>query len=140
MARRVNLSDYGVRESLRPEHLGKATHAVLEIAEVDPDVMVTGDDGDRKSLVIRFAEFPDVAFWPNKTGLRYLVAELGEDVDKWIGRKVPLQVVTTQNPRTHEPVENLWICKPETWEKHIAASAKGRAKRAPAKRTGKRAK
>lgn len=138
MARRVNLGDYGISEALKPEDLGGATHAVLTVKEVDPEVYVQEGDGDRKSLVIRFVEFPDLAFWPNKTGLRYMVAELGDDVDKWIGAKIPLQAVTTQNPRTHEPTDNLWVCKAGTWDQHIANAAKKRTRKTAKRKTAKR--
>lgn len=134
MARRIRLGDYGISNPLKPEHIGKASHAVLTVMEVDERVPITDETGDRIGLVIRFEEFPDLGLWPNKTGLRYLCTKLGDDVDDWIGEKVPLQKVTSPNPRTHEPADNLWVCKPDEWEKHIAASKQKRTRKKATKR------
>ena len=45
----------------------------------------------------------------NKTNLRMLIKLFGDNVEKLIGKKVKLVIITVQNPRTNEMVRSLAV-------------------------------
>lgn len=116
------------RPALKPESIGypKTNAAVLTIADVDPEVEIPDGDVSRKVLTVTFREFPDLTFYTNKTSREALIAKLGLNEKKWIGERVPLVVVTTNNPRTKKAQASLWVADPEEWASHLT---RGTAKR-----------
>lgn len=118
------------RPALKPDTIGypKTNAAVLTIADVDPEVEIPEENGGtRKVLTVIFKEYPDLTFYTNKTSREALIDKLGLNEKKWIGERVPLVVVTTNNPRTKKPQPSLWVADPEEWDAHLArGSRKGR--------------
>ena len=49
------------------------------------------------------------AWAPNKTSLRKLMQQLGEDTENWVGKKIKLEVITARNPQTGEIVPSLAV-------------------------------
>jgi hypothetical protein len=119
------------RPALKPESIGypKVTAAVLTIADVDPEVEIPDGDGNRKVLVVIFKEFADLTFYTNKTSREALIAKLGLNEKKWIGERVPLVVVTTNNPRTKKAQASLWVADPEEWDGHLSRSGARRGRK-----------
>ena len=116
----VNTNDYGSgeqREKLTPEVLGSPEMAVLTIQEARTGIE-TGDG--RKAALLVFEEYPDHAYWLNKTGISTLVERLGEDDIDWIGQKVPLTRVHASNPTTGGSVVTFHVAPLPEWEKLLA--------------------
>lgn len=116
------------RPALKPDSIGypKVTAAVLTIADVDPEVEIPDGDDTRKVLVVIFKEFPDLTFYTNKTSREALIERLGLNEKQWIGKRVPLTVVTTNNPRTKKPQASLWVADPAEWDGHLKRSGSRR--------------
>jgi hypothetical protein len=118
------------RPALKPDSIGypKTTAAVLTIADVDPEVEIPEDNGGtRKVLTVIFKEFPDLVFYTNKTSREALIERLGLNEKNWTGERVPLVVVTTNNPRTKKPQPSLWVADPKEWDGHLKrGSRRGR--------------
>jgi hypothetical protein len=111
------------RPALKPDSIGypKASAAVLTIADVDPEVEIPEENGGtRKVLTVTFKEFPDLVFYTNKTSREALIEKLGLNERKWIGERVPLVVVQTNNPRTKKPQPSLWVADAAEWDGHLA--------------------
>ena len=45
----------------------------------------------------------------NKTNLKLLIKLFGADTKKWVGKKIKLDVVSTNNPQTGEAVRSLVV-------------------------------
>jgi hypothetical protein len=115
------------RPALKPESIGypKASAAVLTIADVDPDVEIPEENGGtRKVLTVTFKEFPDLVYYTNKTSREALIEKLGLNERKWIGERVPLVVVTTNNPRTKKAQPSLWVADAAEWDGHLSRGGK----------------
>lgn len=142
----INLADFNQqRPALRAEHVNGDV-AVLTIAGTEV-FDIRGEDGPRKSLKVTFKEYPEHAYWPNYTSLKHLVSGLGANDADWVGKRIPLEKVTSENPNTREETVRLWVCEPSTWDDHfdgydraVRGSAKrgGAAKRGTAKKTAGR--
>lgn len=126
------------RPAVKPETIGypKNTAAVLTIADVDPEVEIPEDNGgSRKVLTLVFREFPEHTFYTNKTSREALIKQFGTNEKTWLGQRVPLIVVNTNNPQTKKPQASLWVADPEDWDTHLgggrrkAGRAKGRGKK-----------
>lgn len=123
MSRRVNAADYGQsRPKLGVEQLDGADSMVLIVSAVDPEVIFE----ERKRCVLTFAEFPELAYWVNVTGLKALIERLGDDVDNWIGKKVPLIRARTNNPQTKQSTTVLWVAPAEEWDEVLDADRQAR--------------
>ena len=112
----VNLSEYGsgeYRPKLTPEVLGSPERAVLTILEARTGIE-TGDG--RKAALLVFEEYPDHAYWLNKTGISTLVEQIGGDDSDWIGQRVPLIRVHTSNPTTGNPVVTFHVAPLAEWD------------------------
>lgn len=112
---RVNPSDYGSNEhrpKLTPQVLGSPEGVVFTIQEAH-----TGIDtgGGRKAAYVVFEEYPDYAYWLNKTGILTLVEVLGGDDQDWVGKKTPLIRVHADNPTTGESVETFHVAPARDW-------------------------
>ncbi len=119
------------RPALKPESIGypKVNAAVLTVADVDPEVEIPDGDSNRKVLVVIFKEFADLTFYTNKTSREALIAKLGLNEKKWIGERVPLVVVTTNNPRTKKAQASLWVADPAEWDGHLSRSGARRGRK-----------
>ena len=117
------------RPALKPESIGypKTTAAVLTIADVDPEVELPEDNGGtRKVLVLVFKEFPDLTYYTNKTSRETLIDVFGLNEKKWIGQRVPLVVVQTNNPRTKKAQASLWVADQAEWDGHMKRAGSGK--------------
>jgi hypothetical protein len=115
------------RPALKPESIGypKVTAAVLTVADVDPEVEIPEENGGtRKVLTVTFKEFPDLVFYTNKTSREALIEKLGLNERKWIGERVPLVVIKTNNPRTKKPQDSLWVADPAEWDGHLSRGSR----------------
>lgn len=100
------------KPALGTEQLGGASHAVLTVADARVNIRI----GDRMQSLLEFEEFPEFAYWLNKTGVDNLCEALGDESDEWIGQRVPLELVTTNNPQTGRTVKKYWVPSPDAWE------------------------
>ncbi len=55
-------------------------------------------------------------FWLNVTSLDAIIERYGEETDDWKGERVPLEKVTTMNPKTHRRVEKYWVPGGKAWD------------------------
>jgi len=93
MARKVDSSKFGsTAPKLLPDDLEEEA-AFLTVASYD-EIEVEDDEqesGKRNSATLRFEETGDKVLWLNKGMVETLVEQLGEDADKWIGQKIPVE-------------------------------------------------
>jgi len=55
--------------------------------------------------------YPEGIFPLNKTSLRTLVQQLGDNSDEWLNAQIEALVVPSRNPRTNEPTLSFSIVK-----------------------------
>lgn len=124
------------RPALKPDSIGypKVNAAVLTIADVDPEVEIPDGEGTRKVLTVIFKEFPDLTYYTNKTSRETLIEKFGLNEKNWLGEKVPLVVVQTNNPQTKKPQPSLWVADLKEWDQHLNARGGSRGGRAKARR------
>jgi hypothetical protein len=93
MARKVDVNKFGsTAPKLQPEDLEEDA-AFLTVASYD-EIEVEDEEqegGVRNSATLRFEETGDKVVWLNKGMIETLVEQLGEDADKWIGQKIPVE-------------------------------------------------
>lgn len=93
MARKVDSTKFGATApKLTPEDLEEDA-AILTIASYD-EIEVDDEEsesGKRQSATLRFEETGDKVVWLNKGMVETLVEQLGDDADKWIGQKCPVE-------------------------------------------------
>lgn len=127
------------RDALKPEHLDGDV-AVVTISDVE-EIKVDRDGEERPVLVLSFKETGEYAFFPNVTGIKHLVKGLGNDERDWIGKKIAVEKVKTNNPQTKQAVTSLWVASPDTWRTHakaVGASLAKRPRTTAAKKSGKK--
>lgn len=127
----INKSDYSQkRAGLKADMLGKANRfigTVEKVEEVEVEDNRTGEP--RKALAITFAEFRDNPYWPNGTSIGILCDKYGNDEEKWIGKKIPLEKVRTNNPSTGQKMDGLWVMDAAEWDNAgVKANSKPTAK------------
>ncbi len=126
---------YGNRPRLEPDDFqGKNAYiAVIETAEwVNVAKAEEAEQGvaDYK-LVLTYDKFPGRQHVINKTGFKSLSAKLpaiekGEnEAERWVGEAVALVIANTNNPRTGEPREVVWVASPKQWDQ-IMSKTRGR--------------
>lgn len=96
MANKINATDFGTSRPKLTQDDFDGDYVILTIAKVET-VEVDDDEqesGKRKSLVLQFQETGDKSLWLNVTMIKSLIAELGDDTDKWAGQKVPVEKYT----------------------------------------------
>lgn len=117
----------------------------LKAAEVNGDAVVvtvrkaeTPKTKYGQKVVCEFDEYPGYAFWLNMTMVDYSIARLGNDTDKWVGQRIPLEKIPVQNPQTKEDVICLYVMPPQEWDDAFTAydAAKAKADKPAAKRSG----
>jgi hypothetical protein len=153
----INLDDFRGSESkpaLKPDALGGKKHAVLTVSDYRTVRIPNGDGSSRNAFILEFREFPDLAYWINRSGLAAICDRYGNKPDSWLGKAVPLTVTETTVPRTGEVVDALHVIRPMDWDEALgvvrpgrkprgtgakrAAKKGGAAKKAAAKRGGKK--
>lgn len=119
---KVNQQDMGegiAGPSLAPYVLDNADVAVLTIEQAATGV--TTKIG-RRPGALTFSDAPTdkrdnrpYVLWLVKSDVRTLVAKLGDDTDRWEGQRVPLALVTVQNPETGQDVQKYQVADPDDW-------------------------
>lgn len=119
------------RPALKPESIGypKSSAAVLTIADVDPAVEIPDNGGVRIVLTLVMKEFPDLTYYTNATSRKQLIARLGLDERKWIGKRVPFVVVQSNNPQTKKAGPALWVADADEWDTHLARGSRKAGRR-----------
>ena len=119
---KVNPNEYGSgehREKLTPQVMGSPETIVLTVQEARTGIETV--DG-RKAALLVFDEFPDHAYWLNKTGISTLVERLGGDDNDWVGQRVPLIRVEASNPTTGVSVVTFHVATLIEWDELLAGT------------------
>jgi hypothetical protein len=93
---KINPTDFGTSRPKLTQTDFDGDFIILTIAAAE-EVTVEDDEkesGERKSLVLTFQETGDKSLWLNVTMIKTLIAEIGDDTDKWAGQKVPVEKYT----------------------------------------------
>lgn len=102
---------------------------LVTISDVEEE-KVKGDGGDKVLLVLLTEEFGDKVHRLNKTQRDYLIEQLGEETDDWIGKQVPL--VKTKQAFQNKSFDTVWVAAPEEWKSLLrASSVQAKAARKP---------
>ena len=123
---KVNPNEYGSSEhrpKLTPQVLGSPATTVLTVQEVRTQIETA--DG-RKAAYLVFDEYPEHAYWLNRTGISALVERLGGDDSDWIRQRVPLVRVEALNPTTGASVVTFHVAPLVEWG-DLLAEANGAA-------------
>lgn len=115
------------RQAWTAANIGAATVAVFTISAVE-SIIVKGRKAPNV-LVLTFEEDPKRAFYLNATMIDYLIDRLGNEERDWVGKRIPVERVTVENPQSGEDVTKLWVCPPESWAKHLRESGNARKAR-----------
>ena len=116
------------RPVIKPDDLNGANTAVVTVRKCE-EIELGGD----KKIVMQFDEFPDTTsnkpdeymnYFPNLTSIRNLVDGLGSNEKQYIGEKIVLEVVKTNDPVKKRQVSALWIASADTWDDHFKHIAK----------------
>lgn len=82
------------RAKLGIDVLGKKNAGVFTISDAEeielPDEDSDEEDATRMQVVLTFSQFPDEAYYLSRGDTVTLIDLLGEDEQKWIGKKIPL--------------------------------------------------
>lgn len=93
MGRKVDASKFGsAAPKLTPEDLEEDA-AILTLAEYDEAEVddEEAEGGKRTAAYVTFEETGDKRIWLNKGMVETLIEQLGDDADKWIGQKIPVE-------------------------------------------------
>lgn len=105
---------------LRVEDLGGKEKVAVTITEVRVDVP-TKNSKSGKALILVLKEFPKKGLYVNETGKDHLLAELGDESDGWVGRKIAIGPVRTETdrPAPGQPKVSttVWVLDPAEWPK-----------------------
>lgn len=129
---KINEKTYGggaSRTALSPEDLGGKKAAVLTISAVDPEVKIpdtSRPNGVRVVCVLSFEEFvgdEDRALYLNKTQVKFLVAQFGDETDDWIGQRMPVEIVKVNDVSTGRPKAKVYVADPQdSWGEILKVS------------------
>jgi hypothetical protein len=124
MARKLDRTRYSkAGESVEPDDF-KSKFTVATITKVEEGK--ARKDGTIP-LVIKTKEFGDKALWLNVTMIDYLEEKLGDDLDEWIGEKIPLEKKHVKDVSTGEDKVKVYVCHPDDWS-DVFVAAKARKK------------
>lgn len=125
---KVQSAKYGnAKPKIEQDDIEGGDAGVFTIAAVE-EQKVTGDDGERLSLVLITEELGDKLHWLNVTQINYLVARLGDDTEAWIGEKVPLVKTTTHY--AGKAFKKVWVADPAEWDEIFEQAGVTRKRRA----------
>lgn len=114
---KVDTSKFGSSApKLMPEDLEEDV-AILTIAKYE-EVMVDDDEaegGKRQSATLKFNETGEKVVWLNKGMVEALVEQLGDDSDKWVGQKIPVERHTATFGNKKFP--KVRVVPAEEWDK-----------------------
>lgn len=137
MAHKVDASRFGSSApKLMPEDLEEDV-AILTIAEYD-EVEIDDDDaedGKRNSATLRFTETGEKVVWLNKGMAETLIEQLGDDADKWVGQKIPVERHVAKFGNKKFP--KVRVCESDEWDKLFKDAGVRRSPR-PGSKSGKK--
>ena len=121
---KVNTSYSDRRPSLYPENVKGAPDAMV-------CTVMSAELYRRGTLAgVEFYEYPGYVVWARAAELKALASELGDDTDDWPHRRVVLEKVTRNNPRTGGTVEKYVVAPAAEWANLAEVTAKPKAERA----------
>lgn len=129
MARKVDPSKFGSSApKLMPDDLEEDV-AFLTIAEYDEaDVDdEESESGTRHSAYLTFKETGDKRVWLNKGQAESLTEQLGDDADKWIGQKIPVERHVAMFKGKKFP--KVRVCESGEWDKLFKEAGERRSPR-----------
>lgn len=120
---KLNRDDYGNRREKVTQDDLESEVAVVTIVEAE-EVDATDSEsptGYRKALVLSFEEIPNKVLWPGAKEVHALIDQLGDDTDKWLGRKIPIERATVRfRGRDYDKVV---VAPSAEWEQYISPKA-----------------
>jgi len=135
MGRTVDPNKFSkARPKVEPDDIEDGDYTVATVAKYD-EIAQEFQGEHRITPALTFREFGDKVLWLNKTQMQYLVERLGNDADKWIGKRVPLVKVVKQFG--DEKHHKVYVATPEEWDDLLAAAEPAPAKSSKAAK-GKR--
>jgi len=97
MSNKVDASKFGsAAPKIMPDDLEEDA-AILTITKYesvmvdDKNVTEGPTPGKRQSATLKFEETGDKVLWLNKGMVETLIEQLGDDADKWVGQKIPVE-------------------------------------------------
>jgi len=137
----ANNDDYK-KEALTALSIAPADSAVVTITDIR-EVSIRDDEresGWRDATIVEMAEYPKHIYWMKPAGRSIVRLQLGSNIARWIGKRLPLVVEAVPNPRTQDVVDVLNVAKLRDWESLLRQSRPGRpaAARAATKRGAKK--
>lgn len=127
------------RPKIEQDDIEDGDAVVVTIEDVEEE-KVKGDRGDKVLLVLITREFGDKVHRLNTTQRDYLIEKLGDETDRWIGKRVPLVKQTVEFQKKKYPT--VYVAAPEEWDDLLAGeeAPPARRPRTVAKAKGKRGK
>lgn len=115
---RISEDLYKGQGALRVDDLDGANATIITVEDVDSMEFDDEDapGGSRTVLILKSEEY-EKGFFLNKSGLRTIVEQYGDVPAKWIGKRIPLVVVRTQNPKLKKTVQSLQVASADEWDK-----------------------
>jgi len=115
----------GSRPAWKWDDLGKATHAVVTIREVDPEAKIPDDEqeeGHRLVLTMTFEEDEgEKTLYTNYRQVGYLIERLGENEKKWVGQRVVIKKLRQSFGK--QEYKKVSIAPPEEWDELLGRAA-----------------
>jgi hypothetical protein len=130
MGRKVDPSRYGSSAPKLTQEDLEEDAAILTVAEFD-EAELEDDEGKRVAAFVTFEETGERRLWLNKGMLETLVEQLGDDADKWIGQKVPVEKHTAMYNKREYP--KVRVMQSEEWEQAFKDAGVKRAGQASAR-------
>lgn len=120
MGRTVDPNKFSkARPKIEVGDIEEGDFAVATVAKYDE--VAQDFQGERRiTPALTFREFGDKVLWLNKTQMQYLVERLGNDADKWTGKRVPL--VKKRVMFGDEAHEKVYVATPEEWDDLLTAA------------------
>jgi hypothetical protein len=136
----INREDFSQkRPGLKAEMIGAHNRAIFTIQKVEEvEIPDNTTNAPRKALAVTFEEFPDHAYWPNGTSIGHLIDALGNDENKWVGKRVPIEKVKANNPTTGRVQDSLWVAEAKKWDEYLKGAKNGAAQKTVAKKPARR--
>lgn len=136
MSRKVDSNKFGSSApKLEPDDLEEEA-AILTIAKYEevwvddknaPPTPEHPKGGKRLSATLQFTETGDKVLWLNKGMVESLVEQLGDDADKWMGQKIPVERHIARFGSEKFP--KVRVMPSEDWEKAFKDAGQRRSPR-----------
>lgn len=135
---KVNVQDYSKsRPVIAPTDFPRNVTVIpFTIAKVE-HTEFDSDGEKQKRIVLVSEEHGDKVFWLNVTGIKSIVARLGDDDEKWVGQTIPLVRARTNNPQSGKQVEVLWVAAmddDDSWDAVMKSAPRRGAKKTARRR------